>query len=131
LRETSDIPSEETEAVFEGETSADEVLDEVSESSIADVVAATADPSEETDLDVSTHGQPEQVEAKINLQHDDGAESTSQTDPALDEVNDLATPAPPQVESLGKSLPFSMAQVHLPQCDVHFADHEVTDTGSQ
>jgi hypothetical protein len=131
MQETSDILSDETEVVFEGETSADGVLDEVPEFSIVDVVAATADPSEKTDFDVSTDNQPEQEEAKINLQHDDGAESTSQTDLALDEVNDFVTPAPSQVESPEKSLPFSMAQVNLPQCNVHFADHEVTDMVAQ
>lgn len=126
--ESSEILSGGTELVFEEETSADEMLDETSEFPIDDVVAATADsslPSEDIGFDVSTPDQLEQEEDNTDLHHDDGIKSMSQTDPALDEVNDLVTPALSQVESLEKSLSSSMLQATLPQCSAHLVDHEV------
>jgi hypothetical protein len=126
--ESSEILSGGTELVFEEETSADEMLDETSEFPIDDVVAATADsslPSEDTGFDVSTPDQLEQEEDNTDLHHGDGIKSMSQTDPALDEVNDLVTPALSQVESLEKSLSSSMLQATLPQCSAHLVDHEV------
>ncbi|KAM0691435.1 hypothetical protein Q7P36_010206 [Cladosporium allicinum] len=126
--ESPEILSGGTELVFEEETSSDEMLDETSEFPIDDVVAATADsslPSEDTGFDVSTPDQLEQEEDNTDLHHDDGIKSMSQTDPALDEVNDLVTPALSQVESLEKSLSSSMLQATLPQCSAHLVDHEV------
>ena len=127
-QETSENLSGGAELVFEGETSPDEVLDEAPEFPVDDVVAATADSSlssEDTGLDVSTPDQLEQEEDSTELHHDDGIESTSQADPALDEVDELVTPALSQSESMDKSLPFSMLQAALPQCSMHMGDHEV------
>ena len=127
-QENSKILSGGTEATFEGETDADEVLDEASESPVGDVVAAMAESSlssGDTGFDVSTPDQLEQEEDNTDLRHDDGVESMSQADPALDEVNDLVTPALSQVESLEKSLSSSMLQATLPQCSAHLVDHEV------
>jgi hypothetical protein len=127
MQETSDVLSDATETAFEEETVADDVLDEVSESSILDVVAATEDslpPPEDTTPDVSIPGQLDQ-EHTIDLQHDNGVDSTSQASHALDGVNHPVTPAVSLAESQQKSMRFSMLQATLPQCTIHIADHGV------
>jgi hypothetical protein len=128
MQETSDVLSDATETAFEEETVADDVLDEVSESSILDVVAATEDslpPPEDTTPDVSIPGQLDQEEHTIDLQHDNGVDSTSQASHALDGVNHPVTPAVSLAESQQKSMRFSMLQATLPQCTMHIADHGV------
>jgi hypothetical protein len=133
MKETSDVLSDGTEAAFEEETVTEEGLHEVSESSVFDVVAATDDsipPFEDTDVVLSSLGQLDQDEDSIDLQHDDSVKLDSQASPALDGVNDIMSPALSQGNSLEKSLPFSMLQVALPQCNMHIADHEVMNTVS-
>ena len=134
LQDHSDIPLETAQAVFEGDTSADEVVGETSEPLVVGVVAATEDsilPSENTASDASTSGHLEQEDGKIDLHHVDDVEFNSQAGPALDGADNLETSALSSAESQEKSLSFSMLQAALPQCSTHEVDrYEMTSMGS-